>query len=85
VIALKRSEVRNAKDVTTGKTKICEFKVLRHPSVMLRNSAFGPYSVFHVLHTIIKRDGCYFCKQRQLAGICKGDVAEVVSEIFYVT
>ena len=60
-------------------------KALRHPSVTLRNSTFGPYSLFHMLHTIMKRDECYFRKQRQMADLSKGDVAEVVNEILYVT
>jgi hypothetical protein len=34
---------------------------------------------------IIRIDRCFFCKERQLAGLCTGDVGEAWSEIFYVT
>lgn len=68
-----------------GQTIICPFKALRHPTVIIRNCAFGPNSVFYVLYKIMKRDRCYFRKQRQQFGVCKGDVAEVGSEIIYLT
>jgi len=46
------SEVCNAKVVTLGQTIICPFKALRHPTAIIRNCAFGPNSVFYVLHIL---------------------------------